>query len=137
MSIYKQLNDTVNEEQLTTFLENIEDRFGKIPKQVFELCNGVRLKWMATKMGMEQLIIKNKHLRCYFIANQQSSFYSSAVFSKILSYVQQRHKGIYLRETEKFLVLNIESINSMKQANEVLAELYGFVFEENSTAKPS
>jgi transcription-repair coupling factor (superfamily II helicase) len=137
MSIYKQLNDTVNEEQLTTFLENIEDRFGKIPKQVFELCNGVRLKWMATKMGMEQLIIKNKHLRCYFIANQQSSFYSSAVFSKILSYVQQRHKGIYLRETEKFLVLNIESINSMKQANEVLAELYVFVFEENSTAKPS
>jgi transcription-repair coupling factor (superfamily II helicase) len=137
MSIYKQLNDTVNEEQLTTFLENIEDRFGKIPKQVFELCNGVRLKWMATKMGMEQLIIKNKHLRCYFIANQQSSFYSSAVFSKILSYVQQRHKGIYLRETEKFLVLNIESINYMKQANEVLAELYGFVFEENSTAKPS
>lgn len=130
MSIYKQLNDTINEEQLTTFLENIEDRFGKIPKQVFELCNGVRLKWMATKMGMEQLIIKNKHLRCYFIANQQSSFYSSAVFSKILSYVQQRHKGIYLRETEKFLVLNIESINSMKQANEVLAELYGFVFED-------
>jgi hypothetical protein len=59
------------------------------------------------------------------------------VFSKILSYVQQRHKGIYLRETEKFLVLNIESINSMKQANEVLAELYVFVFEENSTAKPS
>lgn len=129
MMMYKALNDIPNEEGITEFVKNAEDRFGKLPKQVAELCNGVRLKWVATKLGMEQLIIKNKHLRCYFVANQQSSFYASPVFSNIMTYVQQHHKGIYLRETEKFLVLNLEDIRSMNEAKEKLTELYDYVFE--------
>jgi transcription-repair coupling factor (superfamily II helicase) len=130
MMLYKALNEIPNEEGITEFVKNTEDRFGKLPKQVAELCNGVRLKWIATKLGMEQLIIKNKHLRCYFVANQQSSFYASPVFSNIMTYVQQHHKGIYLRETEKFLVLNLEDIRSMNEAKEKLTELYDFVFRE-------
>lgn len=132
MMMYKALNDIPNEEGITEFVKNTEDRFGKLPKQVVELCNGVRLKWVATKLGMEQLIIKNKHLRCYFIANQASSFYSSGVFARIMQYMQQHHKGIYLRETDKFLVLNIEDIRSMNQAKDKLAELESFVFGEKA-----
>lgn len=128
MILYKQLNETKNEEELKKFEVNLADRFGKIPKQIFELFNGVRLKWIATQLGMEQMIIKGRHLRCYFISNQESSFYNSPVFSKILTYVQQHKKGIYLRETEKYLVLNIEGVTSMKEAKEQLENIGAFVF---------
>jgi transcription-repair coupling factor (superfamily II helicase) len=128
MILYKQLNETKNEEELKKFEANLADRFGKIPKQIFELFNGVRLKWIATQLGMEQMIIKGRHLRCYFISNQESSFYNSPVFSKILTYVQQHKKGIYLRETEKYLVLNIEGVTSMKEAKEQLENIGAFVF---------
>jgi transcription-repair coupling factor (superfamily II helicase) len=135
MILYKQLNETKNEEELKKFEANLADRFGKIPKQIFELFNGVRLKWIATQLGMEQMIIKGRHLRCYFISNQESSFYNSPVFSKILTYVQQHKKGIYLRETEKYLVLNIEGVTSMKEAKEQLENIGAFVFgKEEATA---
>ena len=82
---------------------------------------------------MEQLIINNKHIRCYFVSNQQSAFYKSEAFSRILLYVQQHKKGIYLRETEKFLVLHIEGITSMKGASHRLKELSEFVYGKETT----
>jgi transcription-repair coupling factor (superfamily II helicase) len=128
MLLYKELNDVKDEDGLREFEEKLHDRFGKVPAQIYELFNGVRLKWIATKLGMEQLIIKNKLIRCYFIANQQATFYKSETFARIMLYVQQHKKGIYLRETEKFLVLNIEGINSMKAASHKLREVSEFVY---------
>ncbi len=130
MILYKQLNDIANEEELADFETQLIDRFGKTPTQVNELFNGVRLKWMATKLGIEQMIIKNKHMRCYFVSNQQSVFYSSAVFTKILGYVQSHKQGFYLRETEKYLILNIEKISNMQMAKSQLTALYDAVFKE-------
>jgi transcription-repair coupling factor (superfamily II helicase) len=127
MILYRDLNELKNEEALAKFEEQLHDRFGEVPKQVYELFNAMRLKWIATQLGMEQIILKGKLLRCYFVSNQESSFYSSAVFSKIIEYVQKHRDGVYLRETEKYLVLNIESVKSMKQAEERLEDVERFV----------
>ena len=86
-------------------------------------------------MGMEQILLKGRHLRCYFIQNKESSFYASNVFSKILDYVQKHKQGIYLRETEKFLVLNFEGIKSMKEAEEKLKNLEEFTKIKAVTAE--
>jgi transcription-repair coupling factor (superfamily II helicase) len=128
MILYRQINEIKTEQELYEFETQLTDRFGKVPKQIFELFNGMRLKWIATKLGMEQMIIKNKHLRCYFISNQESSFYSSEIFARIMKYVQQHQRGVYLRETEKYLVLNIEGVSSMSKAKESLNEINEFVF---------
>ncbi|MES2622402.1 MAG: transcription-repair coupling factor [Bacteroidota bacterium] len=127
MLLYRELNDIKDEEGLKKYEDQLHDRFGEVPAPVFELFEAMRLKWMATKLGMEQIILKGKILRCYFVANQESSFYKSTVFGKILEYVQQHKQGIYLRETEKFLVLTFEKVNTMKQADEKMTELSAFV----------
>lgn len=127
MILYRDLNELKDEESLKKFEEQLLDRFGEVPKQVYELFDAMRLKWIATTLGMEQIILKNKQLRCYFVANKESTFYSSTVFSKILNYVQQHRQGIYLRETEKFLVLNFDDVRSMKTAEQKLQELSTFV----------
>jgi transcription-repair coupling factor (superfamily II helicase) len=123
MLLYRELNDIKDEEGLKKFEEGLHDRFGEVPPPVYELFEAMRLKWLATGLGMEQIILKNKTLRCYFVANQESSFYKSTVFSKILEYVQLHRTGIYLRETEKFLVLTFEGVKSMKAADERLSDL--------------
>lgn len=127
MILYRELNEIKDEDGLKKFEDGLHDRFGEIPAPVFELFEAMRLKWMATKLGMEQIILKNKVMRCYFVANQESSFYKSSVFAKIMQYVQQHHHGVYLRETEKFLVLTFEGIKSMKKADERLSEVSAFV----------
>ncbi len=127
MILYRDLNELKDEASLKQFEEHLHDRFGPVPKQVFELFDAMRLKWIATKLGMEQILLKGKHLRCYFIQNKESSFYGSNVFSKILEFVQRNKQGMYLRETEKFLVLNFEGIKSMKEAESRLKVLAEFV----------
>jgi transcription-repair coupling factor (superfamily II helicase) len=133
MVLYRDLNELKDEGQLKQFEEHLHDRFGPVPKQVYELFDAMRLKWIATRLGMEQIILKGRHLRCYFIQNQESTFYTSNVFSKILAYVQQNKEGVYLRETEKFLVLNFDGIKSMKAAEEKLNLLNGFVYTKPLT----
>jgi transcription-repair coupling factor (superfamily II helicase) len=128
MLLYRDLNELKDEESLAKFEEQIHDRFGEVPKQVYELFDAMRMKWIATKLGMEQILLKGKHLRCYFVANKESSFYASNVFTKILQYVQLNRQGIYLRETEKFLVLHFEDVRSMKDADERLRDLEAFVY---------
>ena len=127
MILYRDLNELKDEDSLKKFEDQLHDRFGPVPKQVFELFDAMRLKWIATKLGMEQILLKGRHLRCYFVQNKESSFYSSTVFSKILEYVQRNKQGMYLRETEKFLVLNFEGIKSMKDAEDKLKSLETYV----------
>jgi transcription-repair coupling factor (superfamily II helicase) len=128
MLLYRELNDIKDELGLKKFEDQLHDRFGPVPEPVYELFEAMRLKWMATKLGMEQIILKGRTMRCYFVANQESSFYKSAVFSKIMEYVQQHRTGIYLRETEKFLVLTFEKVRTMKEADLRLSDLSGVVF---------
>lgn len=69
MSIYTRLDNVANEEQITQFKTELTDRFGKVPRQVEELFNGIRLRWLAKDMGLERIIFKGRKLRCYFVEN--------------------------------------------------------------------
>ncbi len=129
MMLYRDLNEVKDEEGLEKFRQQLADRFGKVPHQVLELFNAVRMKWLATQLGMERIILKNKQMRCYFIENQTATFYSSEAFTRVLQYVQQFKSGTYLRETEKHLVLNVEGITSVKLATEKLKHIQEFVYQ--------
>ncbi len=126
MLLYRDLNEIKEEAGLKQFEEQLHDRFGEVPAPVFELFDAMRLKWIATGLGMEQIILKGKTLRCYFVANKDSTFYTSSVFNKILDYVQLGRQGIYLRETERFLVLTFEGVRKMKEAEICLKEVKQF-----------
>jgi transcription-repair coupling factor (superfamily II helicase) len=47
INLYRQLDSIENENQLTAFEKEIEDRFGKIPPQGKSLILMVRLRWLA------------------------------------------------------------------------------------------
>lgn len=128
LAIYTDLNNCKNEEELAEFAKNLEDRFGDIPRQVQELFNAMRLKWLATGLGMERIIAKNGKMSCYFIQNQASAFYETEVFGKIIQFVQQFPTHAQLKQTDKYLILNFSDVSSMQQAKERLEEIEGFVY---------
>ncbi|MEZ4916861.1 MAG: transcription-repair coupling factor [Chitinophagales bacterium] len=128
LAIYTELNNCKNEEELKSFAQNLEDRFGDIPRQVQELFNAMRLKWLATGLGMERIIAKNGKMSCYFIQNQASAFYETEVFGKIIQFVQQFSKHAQLKQTDKYLILNFSDVASMQQAKERLEDIEGFVY---------
>ncbi|WP_421813506.1 transcription-repair coupling factor [Flagellimonas sp.] len=124
LNLYTQLNDVEDEEGLQKFEAQLVDRFGELPEPVVDLMNSVRVKWIATHIGLEKVIIKKGKFMGYFIADQQSSFYQSAVFTQVLQYVQSHPQQAKLKEkqtrTGLRLLLTFDRITSVDKALKVL-----------------
>ncbi len=124
LNLYTQLNNLKTQEELAKFEAELVDRFGELPKQVTDLLNSVQIKWLATKIGFEKVIMKQKKFIGYFINDQQSSFYQSPNFTKVLQFVQTHPQACKMKEKQTRnglrLLLTFENITSVKQALEAL-----------------
>ena len=122
--LYTKLNDLKTEAELQKFETELIDRFGELPKQVTNLLNSVQIKWLATKAGFEKIVMKQGKLIGYFITDQQSNFYQSSGFKKVLQFVQVNASICKMKEKETRnglrLILTFENIKSVKQALNVL-----------------
>ncbi|GAA3600099.1 transcription-repair coupling factor [Flavivirga amylovorans] len=124
LSLYTQLNNLKTEEELSTFETELLDRFGELPEQVTDLLNSVQIKWLATKIGFEKVIMKQGKFIGYFVNDQQSSFYQSSNFTKVLQFVQTHSNVCKMKEKQTRnglrLMLSFDDIKSVKQALKVL-----------------
>jgi transcription-repair coupling factor (superfamily II helicase) len=120
LGLYTQLDDFKTTAQLTEFEKNLVDRFGPLPKPVRQLMLSVHLRWVAVELGFEKLILKDNNLRGYFISNQQSAFFQSEAFGKVLDYVQINQGQCVLKEVGQKLMLKFEGVKSIEKAIELL-----------------
>jgi transcription-repair coupling factor (superfamily II helicase) len=129
LSLYTQLDDITDEAGIETFSKMLEDRFGKLPKQVNFLFEGLRLRWLCKKLGFERLILKGGKLRCYFVSDPQSSFFETAQFNKIIQFVGEKGRimGFHLKQTNKELIFVQDEVRGMKQTKGTLEVLLGVV----------
>ncbi|MEM7085617.1 MAG: TRCF domain-containing protein, partial [Bacteroidota bacterium] len=127
LNLYTKLNAIKNEAALLKFEEELVDRFGELPEPVTDLMNSVRIKWIALRMGLERVVMKKNRFVGYFIHDQESSFYQSNAFDKVLEYVQAHSNAVKMKEKQTRnglrLLLTIEQITSIEKA---LAELQRF-----------
>lgn len=123
LSLYKELDNIDKEEDLLSFQERLIDRFGPVPKPVLELMNTLRLRWIAKSLGFEKLVMKNSLLTAYFVSNQESPYYQSAVFGKVLQFVKQNPMGCRMKEAGNKLILTFLKVNRVRDALEVLRPL--------------
>tara|TARA_R110002153_G_scaffold13207_13_gene49465 strand:- start:4563 stop:7895 length:3333 start_codon:yes stop_codon:yes gene_type:complete len=127
LSLYSKLSDLETEAELQIFETEIVDRFGKIPKQVEDLLNSVRIKWLAKELGLEKIILKQKRMMGYFVSNQQSDFYHTDAFTRMLKYVQQNGKSCVMKEKETKnglrLLVTFIRIDTVKTALEILQKI--------------
>ncbi|MEW7289201.1 transcription-repair coupling factor [Aquimarina sp. 2304DJ70-9] len=127
LNLYTELNAIKDEESLQGYENRLIDRFGELPDQAIDLLNSVRIKWIATSIGLEKIIMKQDKLIGYFISDQQSKFYQSPAFSKVLQFVQQNPRVCKMKEKQTRnglrLLLTFENIKSVDKALKVLLPL--------------
>jgi len=120
LNLYTKLNEIRGEVALQKFEKELIDRFGELPEQVVDLLNSVRIKWMALAMGLERVVMKKGRFVGYFISDQQSSFYQSDTFGKVLQYVQSNSSSVKMKEKQTRnglkLLLTIENIIVIENA---------------------
>ena len=127
LSLYSKLGSLKTEAELQIFQTEIIDRFGEIPKEVSDLLNSVRIKWLAKELGLEKIILKQKRMIGYFVSNQQSEFYQTEAFAKMLKYVKENGKSCVMKEKETKnglrLLITFIKIDSIKTALRILQKI--------------
>ncbi len=124
LTLYSELGIIETEEELLQFEKDLIDRFGEIPTQIVDLLNSVRIKWLAREFGMEKIILKQKRMLAYFVGNQQSEFYNSDKFTRVLNYVKNNKTTCVMKEKETKnglrLLVTFIRIDSVEKALDVL-----------------
>lgn len=127
LNLYTELNTITDENGLRKFEAQLVDRFGELPSQAEDLLNSVRLKWIANSIGLEKVVLKKGKFIGYFISDQQSEFYQSAPFTRVLQFVQGNPKKCTMKEKETRNVLRLllvfEGISSIDKALSALAPM--------------
>lgn len=123
--LYTELDKLNTEEEIQKFSVQLQDRFGKIPPQVFELFDGLRLRTLAKKMGFERIVLKNRKMNCYFVSNPQSAYFETNIFNKLMKYVSTdgHFKGLTLKQSKNYLIMSKEGVISLHAARLVIHEL--------------
>ncbi|MCB9282024.1 MAG: transcription-repair coupling factor [Lewinellaceae bacterium] len=125
LRLYTQLDELENEEALSAFETGLRDRFGRIPRQVNELFEGLRLRWVCKQLGFERVLLKGGKLRCYFVLNPQSKYYESPVFKKIFQYVGQhgKNRGLSLKQSAQHLIMVKDDVRDIREASALLKKI--------------
>ena len=126
LNVYTELNQMKTEKELIVYLSQLKDVYGKLPNQIQDICDAIRLKWLATKLGVERIIIKNGKMRCYLVQNQESPFYKSDIFGKMLNYLSQYPVGSSMKQTAQHIILEFSTFKNCIEAKDKLEHVLKF-----------
>ncbi|MES2805105.1 MAG: transcription-repair coupling factor [Bacteroidota bacterium] len=128
LSLYNELGAVKNEEELIIFQNKLIDRFGPMPPRANALMNSIRIKWIATRIGIEKLVMKQGKMIGYFVSDQQSDYYQSNRFHQVLQFVQKHSSICKMKEKQTpaglRLLLTFDNVKNTRTALELM-ELLG------------
>ena len=120
ISLYTELDHIQNEEGLVRFTNNITDRFGQIPPQTEDLLNTMRLRWLARDLGFEKITLKHKIMTAYLVSNQESEYYQTDTFMKIIRFAGANQRRCKVKELNGKNIVYIDAVTNIGEALKVL-----------------
>jgi transcription-repair coupling factor (superfamily II helicase) len=116
LNLYKELDSIEKEEDLLIFGDKLADRFGSLPEQTKALIETIRLRLLARQIGFEKIVLRNFRLTCYFISNEDSSYFQSDQFTAILSFIQTNPTFCGMKQERNKLFLTFRNVVGIKEA---------------------
>ena len=97
ITLYRELDNLRDEEQLLEFRKRLIDRFGVLPEPAEELLEVVRLRWICCRMGIEKILLKQERMTLYLVQHKDA-YWQSEMFGKIIQYAVNRPERCSLHE---------------------------------------
>ncbi len=123
ISLYQELDSIERELDLKAFADRLRDRFGKIPPETAELLRIPRLRRLARRLGIEKVALKQDSMYVYFVDETNKAYYQSAMFGKLLQYLQQNPRRVRIREKSGKRSFAISHVSSVEEAVEILQQV--------------
>ena len=135
LRLYNTLAGIKDKGSLESFALSLRDRFGPLPRQVEELLSSIELKWHASLLGMERLVMKKGVMRAYFPEDSSSPYFKSDIFSGILAWGAAngsicRFEEKTLKNGRIALVMRISGVGRLSRAQEVIKSVSAQLVQE-------
>jgi len=123
IALYKELDSIESEQALRDFEAHLRDRFGRIPDTARELLRVPRLRGLARRLGIEKLSIKQNTMYLYFVDESNRAYYQSAMFGRLLNYLQLNSRRVKIRERNGRRSFSVAEVRSVAAAVDILKEI--------------
>jgi len=120
MLLYRELDNTRNDQELEAYRQRLIDRFGQLPPQAEELLQVVSLRRYGKLLGCEKIMLKQGRMFLYFVSNASSPFYQSDTFGRIIDYATQNVRRCNLREKDGKRSMVIADVPTVGEGVKVL-----------------
>jgi len=121
--LYQKLSELEREDELQAFHEELQDRFGPVPKETERLFELLRLRRVGKRIGFEKIVLKNLRLICYFIANQESPYYQSGRFQGVLEFIKNNPSRGQMKEKNSKLLMSFSGVSEINEAIQILRQM--------------
>lgn len=125
MLLYRELDNIEDDNELTTYRQRLEDRFGPVPHEGVELMNVVALRRVGKRLGCEKLMLKQGNMTLQFVSNPMSAYYKSKAFDSVLNYIAQHARRCDLKEVKGKRMLHVSNVSSVEEGVKILREIEG------------
>lgn len=123
IALYRELDGIQNAEDLGAYRTRLIDRFGELPRQAEDLLATMHLRWMGTEIGFEKLVLKGRKMICHFVSDQESPFYQSSKFTRILGFIKAYPTLGKMYEKNDSLRMSFVEIDRIEKAVDVLQKM--------------
>ena len=130
MNLYKELESIQDEARLDYFRKKLTDIFGPLPKESEELMMTMPLRWLASDLHFDKIILKKRVFNGYFLGNPKSPFFQSDRFGKFLQFMQMNHPVVQLKESNGKLICSIHNVPTIKSAIHWLNKMKNFCMND-------
>lgn len=120
MLLYRELDSIEDDSTLATYRQRLIDRFGPVPPEGEELMRVVMLRREGKRLGCERLILKQGMMRMQFVSSQDSPFYQSAVFDRVIHYVMVNPRRCMFKDAHGRRLIQVSQVPGVEEAINVL-----------------
>ncbi len=123
MLLYRELDNTRNDEEMEAYRQRLIDRFGPLPPQAEELMQVVALRRYGKRLGCEKIMLKQGRMYLYFVSNAHSPFYQSEAFGQVITYASTNVRRCSLREKDGKRSMVIADVPTVGEGVKVLKSI--------------
>jgi len=109
LAVYRRLYALSSPEQLEEVRAELEDRFGRFPREIHNLMDMVKLRLAAVRIGFRKIALSGDRLEAEFPPDSDVEFYEGETFNSIMSAIPRMKKeSAVLHQEGKKLTLAVQ-----------------------------
>ena len=123
MLLYRELDNIEDDDDLSAYRQRLVDRFGKVPREGEELMQVVALRRVGKRLGCEKVTLRQGMMTLQFVSNQDSPFYQSPVFGRIIKYVMANPRRCNFKDSRGHRLIHISDVPSITEAVGIMRKM--------------